>query len=56
MNIEPIHCKAGDIRPGVRCDISCWDNYVFSNPATKTIHLSCKRDGLWVSNIESNDF
>ena len=49
MTIEPIHCRAGDIRPGLTCDVSCWNNYVFNNPATKTIHLTCKRDGLWVS-------
>ena len=51
MNIEPIHCRAGDIRPGLTCDVSCWNNYVFSQPTIKTIHVTCKRDGMWTRSV-----
>ena len=50
MIIEPIHCLAGDIRPGTKCDISCWQNYVFEQGSDKGTSIICKRGGGWVSN------
>ena len=51
MTIEPIHCLAGDIRPGVKCDISCWQNYVFEKGSDKATSIICKRGGGWVSSF-----
>ena len=53
MTIEPIHCLAGDIRPGVKCDISCWQNYVFEKGSDKATSIICKRGGGWVSSFSS---